>query len=163
MTSCSRHRRRKSPTSSSTRGISRLRTCKHLFTEQAILSYPRKRTTDYRSKAPVVSAPASEEAVKKFGNAKAISSDQFFGNGQQMDVGATVVYSRDAHNLSTKRGRTCPASKVSRASAALTCLAMANRARQAATPATPITCRKCPTSRTVCARALLRSRRSCPL
>lgn len=38
-----------------------------------------------KTSAPVVSAPASDEAVKKFGNAKSISSDQYFGNGQEMD------------------------------------------------------------------------------
>ncbi|KAH7727406.1 Protein F07F6.4 [Aphelenchoides avenae] len=53
-----------------------------------------KRTTDYRSKAPVVSGPSSDEAVKKFGNAKAISSDQFFGNGQQMDYETRTNLSR---------------------------------------------------------------------
>jgi len=35
--------------------------------------------------APVLVAPATEEAVKKFGNAKAISSQQFFSNGDEMD------------------------------------------------------------------------------
>lgn len=43
---------------------------------------------------PVVSGPASEEAVKKFGNAKAISSDQFFGNGKEMDYETRTNLSR---------------------------------------------------------------------
>ncbi|KAI1720034.1 putative GTPase activating protein for arf domain-containing protein [Ditylenchus destructor] len=43
---------------------------------------------------PVISAPASEEAVKKFGNAKAISSEQFFGNGNEMDYETRTSLSR---------------------------------------------------------------------
>ncbi|KAI1727645.1 putative GTPase activating protein for arf domain-containing protein [Ditylenchus destructor] len=43
---------------------------------------------------PVISAPASEEAVKKFGNAKAISSEQFFGNGKEMDYETRTNLSR---------------------------------------------------------------------
>jgi ADP-ribosylation factor GTPase-activating protein 2/3 len=44
-----------------------------------------KKFTSTKPSVPIVSAPASDEAVKKFGNAKSISSDQYFGNGQEMD------------------------------------------------------------------------------
>lgn len=49
-------------------------------------------------KVPVVSTPAGtggeEEAVKKFGKAKAISSDQFFGRTAEMDIETRANLSR---------------------------------------------------------------------
>lgn len=45
----------------------------------------------------ISSGPANEDAVKKFGNAKAISSDQYFGNGNEMSV---RVFSTAFLNLS---------------------------------------------------------------
>jgi hypothetical protein len=53
--------------------------------DRGMPSVDKKFTTVSKTPASVVSAPASDEAVKKFGNAKSISSDQYFGNGQEMD------------------------------------------------------------------------------
>ncbi|KAI6242810.1 Arf-GAP domain-containing protein [Aphelenchoides fujianensis] len=52
------------------------------------------RRVDTIKPAVVSTAPASEDAVKKFGKAKAISSDQYFGNGQEMDYETRANLSR---------------------------------------------------------------------
>lgn len=54
------------------------------------------RMTTKTTGVPVVNTPkgsasaADEEAVKKFGKAKAISSDMFFGRHDEMDVGLYI-------------------------------------------------------------------------
>jgi len=53
-----------------------------------------KKFTSPKYSAPVISAPASDDAVKKFGNAKSISSDQYFGNGQEMDYETKTMLTR---------------------------------------------------------------------
>lgn len=39
------------------------------------------------------STPTTDEAVKKFGNAKSISSEQFFGNTMDCDVRFVYIWS----------------------------------------------------------------------
>ncbi|KAI6194394.1 Arf-GAP domain-containing protein [Aphelenchoides besseyi] len=55
---------------------------------------PSRRVDTYKPPVLTSAAPASEDAYKKFGNAKSISSDQYFGNGPEMDYETRTNLSR---------------------------------------------------------------------
>jgi len=65
----------------------------------------RSNTSDYSSSrrpaAPVTSAPSSEDAVKRYGNAKSISSDQFFGGNQDNERDANVSRFQGSNSISS--------------------------------------------------------------
>jgi len=62
-------------------------------------------TNDYsssrRQAAPVTSAPSSEDAVKRYGNAKSISSDQYFGGNDDNERDANASRFQGSNSISS--------------------------------------------------------------
>jgi len=54
-----------------------------------------------RPPAPVTSAPSSEDAVKRYGNAKSISSDQFFGGDEDDSKDANMSRFQGSNSISS--------------------------------------------------------------
>merc|ERR1712202_55973 len=54
-----------------------------------------------RSPAPISSGPAGTEAVNKFGNAKSISSDMFFGEHSSSDRDANLNRFQGSNSISS--------------------------------------------------------------
>ena len=54
-----------------------------------------------RSPAPISSGPAGTEAVNKFGNAKSISSDMFFGGESSSDKDANLNRFQGSNSISS--------------------------------------------------------------
>lgn len=62
-------------------------------------------TSDYstsrRQPAPVTSAPSSEDAVKRYGNAKSISSDQYFGGNDDNEKDSNTSRFQGSNSISS--------------------------------------------------------------